>query len=463
MFYESITWITCHNRLNKVLSSFFIFITICVISGSSSLSCSESAAFFQNTVCNTSEPAFTTQSEVFYSVIVNGTQHRLITGGLRTAMNELHAIKDFQKQAHPGILRIVDRRNIGSFREVIMFENSASKSLYEFFSLNGRFYEENPQELFTFMNGLLKTLAIIDKESWVVRDLSLGNILLSQSGQPVLFDLSTVVNLNQMEVVSEDIGPLSFTETQDMINNTLHSSIPSDHYYLAGLVMYHLMYRISPYLVDEEASLQTFEDIYLNFESNADLRAFDICSQLLYSFNEGFSFYGLLDYVDRCTLQSGFQPMPNLVAYRLADGPRDATKWLKNKSSQFNIMEESRTKYEIQFNKNKQGNRMFNDQNYHTPQSEYQNSGSKAGYTSSYGPGNGYQRLNNMDKQGSFMNQSLVHNKTAFQIEFVILVILAIGAALFNIAAVIFMFMACRKDYFGYLVGRDDSLELSRV
>ena len=459
-------------------TTLFILLTTCLIATSNSLSCSEGAAHFENTVCDSEEPAFVTDDEMFYAVTVNGYEHRLITGGLRSTPYELLETKKLQRKPTAGILQVIDRIEIGNSQEVIMFDDCAKDSLLSrLYDLNHA-YGEHPEELFKFMAQLLRTLSTFRSEYLVLKKLKVGNILLTESGLPLIYDLSSAVNIYQQEYVSQDANPLSYGENIDLINKQIHTPDPADDLFKAGLVMYNLMYSKSPYPTKQYSNVQYYENINIFFASTVDIRAFDICSQLLYSFKPDFDLSKLILFTDDCASNPEFQKMSNYTSYNLGDGPEEAMDMERRNSPQYNqnmqgnrmfndqryetpqltseinIQSPSLQRKEVEYIPTYQEKRMFNDQPYHSPQYEHQDN-----QTNEYG----MHSINYDYKQGSMLSKSLTLDENGTPTKGVVIIICIVGTFLFNIAAIIFLLLSCKKDYYSLLVGRNEDIQLSTV
>ena len=461
-------------------TTLFIIFSTCMIAGTHSLTCSESAAHFQNTVCDSEEPAFTTNEEVFYKVTVDGHMNRLITGGLTSSPDEMDEAQQFQQRSNDGILQVYNRIVLDNYKVIYMFSNLATNSLSNYISNNPFIYNEQSEELFKFMANLLEILTTIRSKNWVLRNLEIGNILLTDGGSPLIYDLSGAVNILNEYYVPEHSGALSYDENIDFINKDEHSAQSVDDFYKAGLVMFNLMYAMNPYIVSQYASLESFRNTSLYFSSSSNLRAVDICSQLLYSFDDKFDFLSFTQSVIDSASESHIMKTTEPLSYDLKDGPVEAMAALKQSMGQTRL--------------NNQGNRMFNDQNSSTQEyisQDIKHSPILEREETRYMPSNLEQRMyyeNNYLTQkddsreeqdvqyrmpemdfdykmgnGSILNKSLTLDREGMPTGLVIVLVFCVFTFLFNIAAIIFMMMSCRKDYFGFLVDRNNNIELSRV
>ena len=466
-------------------TTLFIILTTCLVSGSHSLTCSESATYFENTVCDSEDPAFITEDEVFYNVKVDGYTSRLITGGLTSSADELSDIQQFQKRYNVGVLQVFDRKMINDSKAVYMFNNNVKTSLMKRLNTHPYYYVEEPEELFKFMYNLLLTLSTFESKNFVLRNLKIGNILLTASGYPLIYDLTDTVYKSHEEYVPYSFGYLSYGENIDIINGHEHSSVFADDTFKAGLLMYYLMTSVDAYVTQRNSSLQNLEQKNLYFSKSLNMKAIEICSQLLYSFNDNFDLKKLILLLYNSIFDTPLLKSSDSLSYKIKDGPEEAMNELKQKMRQannnmqeithFNPQNSSNQEYINQYNTQSPRldrkdseyvpsnleKRMYYEQNYTTPnyterEEEFHNN---RGEMNNYG-------MPKMDldyKQGSYINLSRSLDSEGVPTGFVIVIIFAVGVFLFNIAAIIFMMMSCRKDYFGLLVNRNDDLELSRV
>lgn len=386
------------------------------------------------------------------SVIQSGKEYLMSVNGM-DSIEDILTVPFLERNIN-GMAKLVELTNGYRNGTIYIFESehSSLRSLESFFSqMYSPFSEE--KVLLRFVAGFLNILESLHSQLFVLRDFNIGNIMVTEDNMPYLFNFTGIVSMTENATPLESNFASSQKEVYNISQGTkMKYNGGSDEFGL-GVVMYFMLFNAYPFETPQTDSYHMGK-VRIPFMGQLGQKSVTLCKDLL-------------------IFEGGNEDVEYLrnTLYEMLDSndfPLTTNQFTVNIYGVVNIIESDESIQVLSYDeslhqKNEHMmNRMYNEQD--SSPANYSPIKKNNNLVKEDSTGKTYQipikwKIE-MDSQNNevmkpvfslpseiFQNQSYVGNNEGPEAKTVLIFILIGCTYLFCIAAIVFMVMACRKDY----------------
>ena len=209
----------------------------------------------------------------------------------------------------PGVLKyLVYKEDEKNVKDIDVFDNCLETLTLESTLLMKEDFLNPSDEktLLAFFVKLLKTVMDIHDEDWVLSNLRMENIFISQDHRPLVMDMRRLKSKHKLYQISDELGQYTSLETfRDICEGKEHQFSGWEDYFAVGVLLYRTVYRTFPFNPKNIHSNSQYQNTRVKYESGTN----KITGQLMQALIGKFS--GVYQITDLRKFVENFEQIPD--------------------------------------------------------------------------------------------------------------------------------------------------------